>query len=577
MLANLRTGNWKPSLKQKAEAELELRRRRRARENERLAQTATTRYDPSAYLSDVLGWSPWSGSATAPGQRQIIDAYVSALRQQHEREEFENGEIGETNLQFWKPGMTIKNRIRIEAGHTVGKTKLASGLVNHFFDHFAPAIIYTYAPTWEQVKRLLWKEISSDRSGKDLPGRVLENCEIRLAPDYFALGRATNNAYGRGTERVQGQHGKYLMFVLDEAEGVADFVYDAVDSMTSGGISIVLMLANPRTRTSRFHKLKDSSNVVNFRMSCLNHPNVREGREIVPGAVRRQYVEDMLEKHCEVVAAHDADSHTFELDFGAQVKSDFYPGGTIFRPNAEFMFRVLGIAPANLSDDTFVPVGRYEAAKARRPDPLPSEKVWARLGVDVARFGLDAGTLYTRHGGAVHRAAQLDQLDTNHYAGAIITEAKRLAALGVKSLHVRIDGGGGFGGGVVDRIKDDPTLKKLFRDYKVFEIHFNGTPYDGDAYYDSITEMMAEAAESLKGVVLRNSPEKLETDLCERKYKWTNRSGVSVKKLESKDDFKKRAGHSPDDGDGFCLAIAPDYLFDGFDRDDDDSASYQTY
>jgi hypothetical protein len=34
-----------------------------------------------------------------------------------------------------------------------------------------------------------------------------------------------------------------------------------------------------------------------------------------------------------------------------------------------------------------------------------------------------------------------------------------------------------------------------------------------------------------------------------------------VKKLEEKKKFKKRMKRSPDDGDGFVMAVAPDFLF----------------
>jgi hypothetical protein len=73
--------------------------------------------------------------------------------------------------------------------------------------------------------------------------------------------------------------------------------------------------------------------------------------------------------------------------------------------------------------------------------------------------------------------------------------------------------------------------------------------------------MYAEAGESLKGLRIESPPPELEADLTERKYKWVNKAGVSVKRLEPKADFKGRVKRSPDDGDGFVLAIAPDHLF----------------
>lgn len=539
----------------KAQAEKERRRREKEQGGDgKKNPFAEYQFEPIRYIIEKLGWYPWAGDEEHPGQVEILQAYELALRQQHERLEYENGDKSEDELIAWQPGQVIQNRIRVEAGHTVGKTKLASGIFSHFFDTCAPSIIYSFAPSAKQINNLLWKEIRTDRRKNKLPGRVMEVPELKYEPNHFAEGMATDNAHGRGTERVQGQHGKYLMFVIDEAEGVADYVYDAVESMTSGGISIVLMLANPRTRASRFYKQRTRSDVSSFRISCIWHPNVLANREIVPEAVRRDYVAKMVENHCEIVPEHEEDNHTFELT---------WEPGVIYRPNSEFLFRVLGIPPANSAIDTFVPAGRYEAAVKREPKPIPGEHHIARLGADVARYGDDMGTLYVRHDGRVWREAQFAQEDSNAYVRAIRSAAKKLKALGVTNLHVRVDAGGGFSSGVVDPLKNDVDMNEMFHEFKMIEVHFNGAPHDDKAYADLATEMYGEAAETLKGVALINPPEALEVDLCERKFDWVNHKGVSVKRLESKEKFRKpdRAGHSPDDGDGCVMAIAPDHIF----------------
>lgn len=521
------TVKYPPELKLRAAAELELRRR-----GQQGGAFAYYRLDPERYIREQFGWAPWAGELGQPGQTEVLAAYTSALRAQLE-----------------SPDAPCQNRIRVEAGHTVGKTKIAAAIVNHFFDCFPPAIVYTYAPSWEQIHDLLWKEIKSDRRGTGLPGRILD-LELKVSDNHFAKGRATNNAGGQGTERTQGQHGAYLLFVLDEAEGIQDYVWDAVESMTSGGLSIVLMLANPRTRLSRFHKAAADPRVQSFRLSCIYHPNVIHDRELVPGAVKRQYVESMVADHCEVVTTHDPDAHTFELPWRP---------GAIYRPDPEFMFRVLGVAPANVTDNTLVPPGRYEAAQQRQASGVSPHI--ARLGVDVARYGKDMGTVYTCHAGAVWRAAQLAKQDTNAYARAIRDEALRLAARGVTSLHVRIDAGGGYGGGVADRLKTDAELRWSIPDFQVLEVHFNGTPHDALAYADTATEIYDHTAKALAALALLDPPNALEADLCERAYRWVKARGVDVKQLQSKDDFKKAHGRSPDDGDGCALAVAPDYVF----------------
>jgi len=388
-----------------ADVRLAAAKERRRRQTETAVQyTYPTlsgyKYDPYTYIVERLGWTPWSGTAEHPGQVQIIEAYRLALLQLHEKDKWEKGHVATADLQHWQPGQTVQNRLRIEAGHTTGKTKILSGLFSHFFDCVAEeetdgCIEYTFAPTYEQINDLLWKEIRTDRRRNiDLPGTVLEKPELKYKPNHFAKGKATNNANNAGTERAQGQHEKYLMFILDEAEGVADFVWDAVDSMASGGIAIVIMTANPRTRTSKFHRQRGQSDVVNFRMSCHHHPNVLHGREVVPGAVRRDYVLTMVEKHCRVVPEHNPDWFTFELP---------WEPGVIYRPNNEYLFRVMGIAPKETSDDTFIPSGRYESAVARKVNPVEHDLTTAYMGIDAARRGSDFGTLYIRHAGRIWR------------------------------------------------------------------------------------------------------------------------------------------------------------------------------
>ncbi len=212
--ANLRV---KPplSLQVRAKAILELR----ARGLEDTSPFDAYQFNPEGYTKDKLGWEPWEGNGIDdPGQVEIFNAYTLALRQQFEKEKYENEESYDETV--WRPGQIIKNRIRIEAGHGVGKTKGMSALVSHFLDCFRPSIIYTFAPSWDQVKKLLWKEIKTDRKKAKLPGRILETCEVIIDDNHFASGKATNDADGKGGERVQGQHGKFLMFVLDEAEGI---------------------------------------------------------------------------------------------------------------------------------------------------------------------------------------------------------------------------------------------------------------------------------------------------------------------------------------------------------------------
>lgn len=481
-----------------------------------------------------------------------MEAYALSLRQQHERDAWENGEVTLDDLEYWQPGQIIQNWLLVDAGHNVGKTKEAAGLVSHFFDCFSPSIVYCFAPNDDQINDLLFKEIRTDRNGKDLPGEVLLEPRIKYRGNHFVKGKATNNSKGTGTERAQGQHGKYLMFVLDEAEGIPGFIWDAVESMASGGIVIVLVLRNPRTTTCQAHKLRRRENAQAFRISCLEHPNVLEDREIIPGSVRRQYVTNMLEG-CEAVGEHADDDFTFELP---------WQPGTIYRPSTEFLWRVLGIASSKGTDDTFCSPGRYEAAQHREPyDQDDPEE--ARIGVDAARYGNDKGTIYVRHAGRVWKDKEIAKQDGYAYYLAVKATCLKLKAKEVKRVRVRVDAGGGYHSTCVDNLRRDVDLKEWV---EVYEVHNNGLPRDEEKFADLVTEMYYHAGEALKVLRLDTASTSLEVDLCERQFDYViktsgKKTRLDLKQLVSKEKFKDKYGRSPDDGDGFVLAVAPDRLF----------------
>ena len=420
--------------------------------------TKPYQFDVAKYTKEVHKITLWSGQNGADGQLEIAQHYEKALLQQHEKQKWE--QEGQCDPSIWKPGETIQTWIRVEAGHTVGKTLLASMLVNHFFDCFR-SVTYCFAPTYDQINNLLFKEIRKARENRnDLPGQIMKTPNLKMPGDsaHWVQGRATG---GGATERVQGQHEPYMLFILDEAEGVADYVWDAVQSMTGGGIYIVLCLANPRTDSSMFARLRDYSYVKNFRLSCIDHPNVVAGKELVKGAVRRDYVTTMMEKHCDIVREHEPDYNTFEVPWNP---------GAIYMPNAEFLFRVLGIAPADRSNNTFCPPGRVEAAMKRMRDELDAGWLedthveFASIGVDCARYGSDSGKIYTFHKGEANMFWSIYQQNTMDYYGKVHEAIKELYLAGARVISVRVDGGGGYGSGVIDLLNEQQTWDFLIKD-----------------------------------------------------------------------------------------------------------------
>jgi hypothetical protein len=507
---------------------------------------AKYRFDPIGYIDDVMNGKPWHGIEGHDGQAEIIQDYGIALKKQWERKQWEIDK--EFPLTCYEPDEKIQNWLRVESGHGLGKTRLSAWIVSHFFDCFSPSITYCYAPTFPQINDLLFKEIRVDRIGRDdLPGKVLKSPVITTdAGNHFVKGRATT---GAKTEAIQGQHVDFHLFILDEAEGLPSTLWQAIKAMTTGGIAIVIMLANPRTRTSEFYKCASLPYVRSYRLSCLWFPNVYYDKELVPNGTGREYVDDMIDTHCQVVPEHNPDMLTFEVHWRR---------GRIYLPSGEFLFRVMGVAPLATSIDTFSPVARFEDATHRDTEGAGKQ---AYIGIDAARYGGDKGTIYCRHGDRVWLHDEIERQDGYEYYISVLKLINALREKGVTEIYIRVDGGGGYGSTVIDNLSHNDDLYSALDEFIVSEVHFNGVPYENELFSDRATELYYHAGEALRVVGIIDYAPSLQDDLCYRRFRNVIKSGRDVKRLRSKEEFRAEYKRSPDHGDGFVLAVAPQYLF----------------
>lgn len=461
-----------------------------------------------------------------------------------------------------------------------------------FYRCFQPSVVQSTANSTQQVRDTLWKDLrthvtnASARGYAVMPGLLPRDMRAEQAANHFAMGFTTNDSGGTGTERAQGQHNDCHLWVFEEAEGIPEFMYDAVKRQFTGNtVRLWLLIANPKTSGSTFQEMKGHPMALAFRLSLLHFPNVWNGTNEVPGGTDRNtfnaWVEDQRTFGCEVVPAHDETRHTFEVPWPIpRAGGGAHPPGTVFAPKRGFLYGALGIPPSGGGSDTFISAGRFDACLEREVAPAPLlepgpggvREVWpAQIGVDCSRFGDDAGTVYSlarrvlRFEEAIQGAQELEEISrTDRYVQAVIRAARRLAAAGSTRLSVRVDAG--YGGGIVDALRKREDLGALFPDgFAVHEVAFGARASDPDQYADRVTEMYALADEVLGAVRIDRAtlPLPLKRDLTERRFGYVTRGDRDVRKLEKKDQFKKRTkGQSPDDGDGAVLALAPERLFD---------------
>ena len=170
-------------------------------DEDRVWDFARYRSDPVGYARDVLGVQWWE-------------------RQQ---------EVSRALLQY--------KRVFVKASHSVGKSFLAGGLVNWFFDCFDPGLCITTAPNARQVKDILWKEIRSQRPPGLRKALLPRACRMETSPEHFAVGYTARDDSG-----FQGRHAEHVLIVFDEATGVDAPFWDAAEGMMTSEYAYWLVI-----------------------------------------------------------------------------------------------------------------------------------------------------------------------------------------------------------------------------------------------------------------------------------------------------------------------------------------------
>lgn len=177
------------------------------------------------------------------------------------------------------------NRVAVRSGNGPGKSWSMAKLGLWFFFTRPYSDVITTAPTWDQVQRVIWKEIRANMAKSELLKSFVDL--LPRDPTMFMIQEdGTKNddwaMFGRSStqkENMQGYHAKHLMFIIDEASGVDDEIFEAIEgSQTEAGANKakIVMIGNP-TRTEgyffeAFHSKSGLWKTIHF--DCRLSPRV---------------------------------------------------------------------------------------------------------------------------------------------------------------------------------------------------------------------------------------------------------------------------------------------------------------
>lgn len=450
--------------------------------------------DPYLFATGVLGILPY-GAHNPNDDWQLEEWQDKFLRPEHF--------FTDTN-----GNPTANPRHTVRAGHGVGKGFLIAVLALWFpLTHYDAKAVLT-ANSQDQLRDNNWPEIK--KLAQRLPPELREMVQIdeerlfiKTQPEMAFVVRRTASRHN--PEALQGIHAEHVMFLVDEASGIPDIVFEVAQGALSTEGAIACLFSNP-TRTSGFFHATHTKLRERWK-------SIRVNCEDVPRA--RGHIED-------VIKAYGIDSNRYRV-------------------------RVLGEFP-DKNDDTVIPLDMIESARGRKVAPFA---VWPTWGLDVARFGDDRTVLTKRAGNILLEPPIIwKNLKTTQIAGRVIDEYRRTPN-DMKPMELCIDVIG-YGAGVVDILDEQGSpLRGKVTGINVSETE--GIDPLNHRLRDDLWMRGRKWFEDRDCQIPETGCDELILELSTPTYDFTS-SGKRI--VSRKDDMKKDLGFSPDVADSFLLTLA---------------------
>lgn len=440
------------------------------------------REDPVGFAEQVLGLTLWSR------QREMLEA------------------------------IRDHSRVVVRSGHKTGKSLAAIAASLWWVCTRPMSRVILTAPTFAQTKAILWLELRRRIPAAGLGGDVPRDPAAGIE---FDNGSRIEGISAAKTENLAGLSAPGgILFVVDEATGYPDELYEAVRGNMGGGGKLV-GLSNATPQANWFVRaFQGDGNWFRMRISSEESPNVLEGREVIAGLATLEWLQEMRE------------------DCGPDYEND-----------PVYQTRVLGIFP-KASDDLIIGMDVIENAMNRWTPSDAGMFGPLVVGVDPARWGSDPSAIALVRGAHCYGIEELG----GKQSGFDIAEAVFRLALPLRrgvdvTIPVVVDHKGP-GAATVDALRH--LVRERSLPFVVIEHEGDARARDPDRYANRRAEVWYELGKWLAqgGRIPRDEQLSRELTAARREYKG------NLLAVERKDKTKRRGAGSPNRADALTLAAS---------------------
>lgn len=410
----------------------------------------------------------------------------------------------------------VNTRVAVPACHGPGKTFTAADLVGWWLDVHEPgtAFVLSTAPTFRQVRAVLWREIGRLHRRAKLPGRVNQT-EWHIGSELVGFGAKPAD---QDESAFQGLHSGRMLVILDEAGGVPDQLYAAAEAVAVGDNDRIVAFGNPDDPTGPFERIcRPDSLWHTIHISAFDTPNLTgepmEGG-IPDGLVTRRYVEDA------------------RIQWGED--------------SPLWASKVLGEFP---KVDEFSTVRPEDVAACRqgRDDLEPYLLMPIELGVDVGGGG-DMTSIRARHGVKAGRKWEARTPEPEQVVTLVLDAL--VDTPGVTSIKVDATG---IGWGICSDLRKE--LAAIGHLATVVPVNFAERAREPHRLKNVRAELWWDIGREFSKQRIWDLSEIDDTTAAQLMApRWAD-DGAGRIVIEAKEDVIKRTGRSPDDADALLLAF----------------------
>lgn len=202
-----------------------------------------------------------------------------------------NVEPTEQQKQFLQAIAEPGAKVSVKSGHGTGKTTGMAWVIHWFLTCYDKAKVPVTAPTAAQLKDALWAEL---KMWWNLLLPQLHDL-FEWTSDHFTCETGSfamaRTASKDKPEALQGIHADNILFLIDEASGVAEEVFIAAGSSLSADNARVAMASNPTQTTGYFYNSHNKNRSLWHRLTFNGEESPRVSKAYIE-SIANEYGKD---------------------------------------------------------------------------------------------------------------------------------------------------------------------------------------------------------------------------------------------------------------------------------------------